>query len=153
MGTTNSDFPLWGISSFITISLKNQPFFCRNLRNFGWKYLKIIGNAFSKFFTKRSHFLAIFVFFRVIFATRMKKYLEKKSPLTDPTWKARLPVKQGFFFFLVALAHSYLLPFSKSLMSPCPYEILISRSASTSMNNIYSIKNYQEYFTKLKISQ
>ena len=40
----------------------------------------------------------VFFFRGVIFATKKKKIFKKKSWPTDPTWKVRPPVKQGFFF-------------------------------------------------------
>ena len=53
----------------------------------------------QNFFLEKDRFLGDFSFLRgVIFANRKKKIIKKMSPQTNPTWKVRQPVKQGFFF-------------------------------------------------------
>ena len=112
MGPTNPIFPNWeNFFPSLLKSCKNQPFFGQILQKFSWKFLKSNWEYFFfKFFSKKHQILGdIFVYFRgVIFTTRKTKNIFK-NVLTDPTWKVRPPIKQGFFFFMAwePLACSY----------------------------------------------
>ena len=79
-----------------------------------WPIFSVLGDSsFSPLFcqnlVKSAVFFEFFCVFKVIFAIKKKKRIKNKknkkinSPKlqpTNPTWKVRPPVKQGFFFML-----------------------------------------------------
>ena len=113
-GVIDPIFPNWEtFCSLVCWNHVKSTLFGQILLNFGWKFLESNWEYFSEIFLqKTSDFLKIFVFFRgVIFTTRKKKNIKKKmSPLTDPTWNVRPPVKQDFFFFVALPSTMYHLP-------------------------------------------